>query len=133
MNSIAMGSSAQVSPPDLQLATTCRACGSKRLDLFLPLGATPLANSLVPIESDERLPLYPLNVVRCLHCTLVQIQEIVSPVRLFSDYVYFSSVSDALVNHARAFVEAVLATERLDQKSLVVEIASNDGYLLQFF
>ncbi len=123
----------QVVPPDLELVSNCRACGSARLDLFLPLGSTPLANSLLPLEAEESLPLYPLNVLRCLDCALVQLQEIVSPERLFSDYVYFSSVSDALVRHARGFVESVLAAERLDQGSLVVEIASNDGYLLQFF
>jgi SAM-dependent methyltransferase len=118
---------------DLKLALSCRACGSSRLDLFLPLGSTPLANSLLPIDSDESLPLYPLNVVRCLDCTLVQLREIVAPERLFSEYLYFSSVSDALVQHARGFVESVLAAEKLGPESLVVEIASNDGYLLQFF
>lgn len=120
-------------PSKVQDVRACRSCGSVRLDLFLPLGATPLANSLLPAGTNGEAPRYPLTVMRCLDCSLVQLKEIVPPEDLFSNYLYFSSVSPAIVSHAEALANAVLASEQLGRSSLVVEIASNDGYLLQFF
>ncbi|HLG73108.1 MAG TPA: class I SAM-dependent methyltransferase, partial [Chloroflexota bacterium] len=118
----------------VQEVRACRSCGSGRLDVFLPLGLTPLANSLLPAgQSAESSPRYPLTVMRCEDCSLVQLKEIVPPEDLFSHYLYFSSVSPAIVSHAESLAGAVMAREKLGGAALVVEIASNDGYLLQFF
>jgi SAM-dependent methyltransferase len=123
-----------MSAPDLSLATACRSCGGERLELILDLGQTPLANALLPADgSVSRPPLYPLTLVRCPDCALVQIGEIVAPERLFSDYVYFSSFSETMLRHAEAMAAELTARERLGPDSLVVELASNDGYLLQYF
>jgi SAM-dependent methyltransferase len=114
--------------------TACRACGSSDLVDVLDLGRTPLANALLPaICGEAGGETYPLNVVRCATCTLLQLREIVPPETLFSQYAYFSSVSDALVQHAAELADAVAAAEPLGPSSLVIEIASNDGYLLKAF
>jgi SAM-dependent methyltransferase len=121
-------------PTNITVITACRACGCADLIPVIVLGPTPLANSLLPPgETQARVPLYPLDVVRCADCSLVQIIQVVSPTELFSDYVYFSSFSDALLEHAHAMTDALVVSEHLDHQSLVLEIASNDGYLLQFF
>jgi SAM-dependent methyltransferase len=113
---------------------SCRACGSRDLRLILALGKTPLANSLLRRDQlDQPEPRFPLDLAFCPRCSLVQITETVPPEVLFRDYLYFSSFSDALVAHARQNVQKLLASRPLDAGSLVVEIASNDGYLLQFF
>jgi SAM-dependent methyltransferase len=98
----------------------------------LSLGRLPLVNELVE-PGDTAAPAFPLDVVRCCRCTLVQLRETVSPETLFRTYPYLSSYSDTFVEHARAF--AAQATNELDlaDGSLVIEAASNDGYLLQFF
>jgi SAM-dependent methyltransferase len=100
----------------------------------LSLGETPLANALLT-EADlaRPEPRYPLDVVFCTACTLVQITETVPPELLFRDYVYFSSFSDTALEHARILAEQVNSTRALDASSRVVEIASNDGYLLQHY
>jgi SAM-dependent methyltransferase len=112
--------------------TTCRSCGSGALEPMLSLGETPLANALVTDvnEVDERVP---LDVVFCRACTLVQITEDVAPEVLFRDYVYFSSFSDTAVENARGIAERLIAERDLDDESLVMELASNDGYLLQHY
>jgi hypothetical protein len=116
------------------MATVCRSCGGGGLELVLDLGATPLANALLPAEGSAAPPAeYPLSLRRCPACTLVQLGEIVAPERLFSDYVYFSSFSDTMLRHAQAMASDLIAEERLGGGSLVVELASNDGYLLQYF
>ncbi len=118
----------------MEITVPCRACGSHNLKLVLSLGKTPLANSLLTADQiDKPEPTFPLELAFCPDCALVQITETVPPEVLFRDYLYFSSFSDALVNHARLNVEKLLATRKLGAGSLVVEIASNDGYLLQFF
>ncbi|MDW8344337.1 MAG: class I SAM-dependent methyltransferase [Verrucomicrobiae bacterium] len=112
----------------------CRACGASPLKIFLSLGRTPLANSLLTADQlRQPEPTYPLEVAFCPECSLVQITETVPPEILFRDYVYFSSVSDTVVANARAMVADLLATQPLSSNSLVIEVASNDGYLLQFF
>jgi SAM-dependent methyltransferase len=122
-----------VTPPDLTRTTACRACGGG-LELVLDLGATPLANALLPAEGSAGPPTeYPLTLRRCPVCTLVQLGEVVGPERLFSDYVYFSSFSDTMLHHAEAMASDLIAAEGLGRDSLVVELASNDGYLLQYF
>lgn len=110
----------------------CRACGFASLDAVLSLGDMPLVNSLLDDEG-EREDRYPLDVVRCPRCTLVQITETVPPEVLFREYAYFSSFSDTFLTHARTFADGMRGMLELGPRSLVVEAASNDGYLLQFF
>jgi len=113
----------------------CRSCGSDKLRPFLTLGHVPLADALLEAKDLDRIePKFPLDVAFCEDCTLVQIFETVPPEVLFcQDYPYYSSFSDALLAHSRANVENLIETRDLDENSFVVEIASNDGYLLQFF
>jgi SAM-dependent methyltransferase len=112
----------------------CRSCGSARLDTFLSLGETPLADGLVRPESTAPEPRFPLDVAFCADCSLVQILEEVPPAQLFVDnYLYFSSFSDALAAHAREHAHGLIDSRHLGNDSLVVEIASNDGYLLSNF
>jgi SAM-dependent methyltransferase len=111
----------------------CRLCGGRRLEVFLSLGNLPLADALVREEDlDRREPRYPLDLAFCPDCALVQILEEVSPERLFVDnYLYFSSYSEALLAHSRKHAERLVAERGLGPESLVVEVGSNDGYLLQ--
>jgi SAM-dependent methyltransferase len=110
----------------------CRSCGSGEVTIVLSLGETPLANSLLTTPHDPEQA-YPLDLAFCPHCSLVQITETVPPAKLFRDYLYFSSFSDTMLGHAKTLVDRVLAQHHLDDSSLVVEIASNDGYLLQYY
>lgn len=112
----------------------CRACGSTTIASVLALGRTPLANALIdPAQNGGPEETFPLNLVRCVDCTLLQIDETVPPEKLFSHYAYFSSFSDAMVEHARAIVHRLIAERRIGGSSLVMEVASNDGYLLQHY
>ena len=114
---------------------TCRACRSSDLSAVVDLGITPLADGLVAeadLHRDE--PRFPLDVVFCESCALVQIRETVPPEILFgADYPYFSSFADAVVDNARENAEDIADRRRLGPDSLVVELASNDGYLLRRF
>jgi 2-polyprenyl-3-methyl-5-hydroxy-6-metoxy-1,4-benzoquinol methylase len=113
---------------------TCRACGNALTQTFVDLGLSPLANSYV---SAERLgsgeTFYPLHVYICDRCFLVQLESFESPEQIFSDYAYFSSYSATWLNHAEAYAAAMTERFRLSIGSQVVEVASNDGYLLQYF
>lgn len=112
--------------------TRCRSCGSHDLRLVLSLGETPLANSLLTeVELQKPEPIFPLDLVFCGNCTLVQITETVPPEQLFSNYLYFSSFSDTMLQHSEALVKRLIHDRQLNSGSLVIEIASNDGYLLQ--
>lgn len=112
--------------------TLCRSCGYAHLEPILDLGRTPLANALRTAEQLELPePAFPLELVFCPDCTLVQITETVPPETLFSDYLYFSSFSETLLRHARALTEQLMASRRFTEDSLVIEVASNDGYLLR--
>lgn len=114
--------------------TTCRSCGGSNLKMILSLGRTPLANSLLTeAELAAPEPVYPLDLVFCPDCTLVQITETVPPEMLFRDYLYFSSFSDTMLAHAEALTGRLIADRHLGDTSLAVEIASNDGYLLQYY
>ena len=116
------------------LSASCRSCGRNGLELILSLGQTPLANALLTAaQLDAVEPTYPLDLVFCPHCTLVQITETVPPEKLFRQYLYFSSFSDTVLQNAQALVRRLIPMHRLDSGSLVVEIASNDGYLLQYY
>lgn len=121
-------------PPSAPGTFRCRSCGSDRIEAVLSLGSTPLANALLAsAEPDAGEPRFPLDVVFCAGCSLVQLTETVPPDVLFGEYVYFSSFSPAAVEHARQLTERVVADRRLGADHLVVEIASNDGYLLQHY
>jgi C-methyltransferase C-terminal domain/Putative zinc binding domain/Methyltransferase domain len=112
----------------------CRSCDNPALASVLDLGSTPLANALVKPEDRGSLEArYPLRLVFCPDCTLVQITETVRPEILFRDYLYFSSFSDTMVKHAKELAVRLIAERSLGPHSLVVEVASNDGYLLQFY
>ena len=113
-------------------APRCRSCQQGGLVTVLSLGRTPLANALLSREQlDQPEATYPLDLVYCPGCALVQITETVSPETLFREYLYFSSFSDTMLRHARTLASRLTAERELDAGSLVVEIASNDGYLLQ--
>jgi SAM-dependent methyltransferase len=114
---------------------SCRSCGGEDLSVFLSLGDLPLSDGLLSKDDLQRQePRYPLDVAFCPDCALVQILETVPPEELFgADYPYFSSFTDALLQHSAANVAARIAERRLDANSLVVELASNDGYLLQYY
>src|ERR1051326_3064259 len=113
---------------------SCRSCGASDLQPVLDLGATPLANGLLTQEQlSQPEPTFPLKVVFCPNCSLVQLTESVSPEKLFREYVYFSSYSDALLAHARTLALRLIGERKLGPGKLVVEAASNDGYLLQFY
>jgi len=125
-----MGATKRVEP----VRRICRSCGHGGLELVLDLGRVPLANALLTADQlNEPEDRFPLALYFCPHCALVQIGETVPPERLFRDYAYASSFSDTMVEHARALVEALIRTRSLNPASLVIEVASNDGYLLQFY
>jgi SAM-dependent methyltransferase len=112
----------------------CRSCDSNRGELVLDLGEQPLANNLLnPGDIDKSEPRFPLRLAVCTECWLLQITDLVPPVELFSDYVYFSSYSDAWVRHAAQCANRYRDEFALNSQSHVVEIASNDGYLLRNF
>lgn len=114
---------------------TCRSCGSDRLTTFLDLGQQPIANALVePERLGEPEERFPLEVAHCADCALVQVTESLPPEVLFGrDYPYFSSFSPALLKHSRDHALALMAERALGPDSLVIEVASNDGYLLKNF
>lgn len=113
----------------------CRSCGAGGLQEFLSLGPMPLSDGLLAAEDLARQePLFPLDVAFCPNCSLVQILETVPPEQLFAaDYPYFSSFTDTLLQHSRRNVRERIAERQLDRGSLVIELASNDGYLLQYY
>ena len=111
----------------------CRSCGSHDVVTFLPLGLSPLANGLLPEGFEGAEPVYPLDVALCRSCALVQLTFAPPPDDLFRIYPYFSSFSDTMVSHAGQLAQSLISRRHLDESSLVIEIASNDGYLLQFY
>jgi SAM-dependent methyltransferase len=114
--------------------STCRLCGASLKRTFVDLGKSPLCESFLTVEQLETVePFYPLHVRICDVCLLVQLEAYVSAGDIFRDYAYFSAYSDTWVAHAAAYTEAVTAQFGLESDSLVVELASNDGYLLQHF
>lgn len=112
----------------------CRSCGCAGLELVLSLGQMPLANALLTRDQlSLPEPMFPLELAFCPKCSLVQILETVPPETMFNSYPYFSSFSDTAVRNAEAITRCLVAGRRLDENNLVAEIASNDGYLLQFY
>ncbi len=118
----------------MSLSFQCRSCGSREGALILDLGLQPLANNLLREEDLAKPePKFPLRLAVCQSCWLLQILDLIPPVQLFSEYLYFSSFSDLMLRHAKEAAERYIREFGLDQKSLVIEIASNDGYFLKNF
>jgi len=111
----------------------CLSCGQNGLLPVLDLGQTPLANALPASSASTNEAFYPLQLAFCPHCAMVQITHIVPPAILFSDYIYWSSFSDTMLRHARHSAQSLMASRALNEQSLVIEIASNDGYMLKNF
>jgi hypothetical protein len=112
----------------------CRFCKATLRQTFVDLGMSPLCeNYLSADQLNQMEPFYPLHVYVCEHCFLVQLEEYVSPEHIFTEYAYFSSYADTWLQHARNYTESMIDRFHLDSDSQVVEVASNDGYLLQYF
>jgi len=112
----------------------CRFCSQPLAESFVDLGVSPLANAYLSAAACEQPEtFYPLHVLRCTHCHLVQLPAVESPETIFREYAYFSSMSESWLAHAEAFAAAVTARFGLDARHRVVEVASNDGYLLRCF
>jgi SAM-dependent methyltransferase len=115
-------------------SASCRFCGTALDVVFADLGMSPLANSYVPPDRASAMePFYPLRALVCRECLLVQLEEFESAEAIFSDYAYFSSYSSTWLEHSRRYVEQMVDRWGLDGGRHVVELASNDGYLLQYF
>lgn len=110
----------------------CRICNSTNTKMVFSLGEMPLANSLLS-KPDEPYKKYPLELVLCKNCSAVQLSKTIIPSEMFCDYSYLTSYSIPMVAHAAELVSDVLVSEQLGKESLVVEIGSNDGYLLQHY
>jgi hypothetical protein len=116
------------------VTTTCRFCQAPLRHTFVDLGMSPLCESYIRADQLNTVePFYPLHVKVCESCHLVQLPEYVSREHIFSEYAYFSSYSDSWLKHASSFVEMISRRLKLGTESLCVELASNDGYLLQYF
>jgi SAM-dependent methyltransferase len=112
----------------------CRFCGAALQRTFVDLGRAPLSNAFLTAEQLRQMePHYPLHVYVCEECLLVQLEEFATAENIFTDYLYFSSFSDLWLRHAEAYAARMTDELRLSAGSLVVEVASNDGYLLQYF
>ncbi|MBT3069832.1 class I SAM-dependent methyltransferase [Rhodomicrobium sp. Az07] len=113
---------------------TCRLCGAPVRETFVNLGMSPLCESFIAKDAvDAMEPYYPLHALVCRECFLVQLREYVTPDDIFREYAYFSSYSSSWVAHAKAYCETIAKRLSLGRDSLVIELASNDGYLLQHF
>ncbi len=112
----------------------CRFCGKKLTVTFTDLGITPLSNSFISLKNLYRSEVfYPLHAMVCEECLLVQVIDVQTPKEIFSEYAYFSSYSDSWLNHAKEYAQMIISKLMLGRDSNVIEIASNDGYLLQYF
>ena len=113
---------------------SCLFCAAPLRRTFVDLGMSPLCESFLRADQlDQGETFYPLHVRLCEECLLVQLQVYVDPKDIFTEYAYFSSFSNAWLEHAKAYVDMIVARQQLDARHLVVELASNDGYLLQWF
>jgi hypothetical protein len=130
---IAAGEPGTAERPQAAAPILCRSCGADELELVVDLGVQPLSNSNLTAADLMRMePHYPLVVHRCPRCHLVQVPAVVAAEHIFSDYIYFSSYSQSWLDHARTYCTRMIERWGLGPRSLVVEIASNDGYLLQY-
>ena len=118
----------------MSMTNTCRFCDAELHQSFCDLGMSPLSNSYLSAELLQQMePFYPLHAYVCSACFLVQLPEVESPQNIFSDYAYFSSYSDSWLSHAKEYTDEMIKRFKFDSSSQVIEIASNDGYLLQYF
>lgn len=116
------------------ITNSCRFCGSQLRHTFVDLGVSPLANSYLKAEQLQQMEsFYPLHIYVCEKCFLVQLPVFQTPEDIFTDYAYFSSYSESWLRHARDYVELMVERFGFNSDSQVIEIASNDGYLLQYF
>ena len=116
------------------LEMNCRFCNNSLEKVFINLGKSPLANSYLNKEDHNKGEIfYPLRAFVCSKCFLVQLEEYESPKNIFTEYAYMSSYSESMLNHVKEFVEQTINRFHLDKNSQVIEIASNDGYLLQYY
>src|SRR5262245_10001267 len=112
----------------------CLSCGARNPQMVLSLGTMPLANSFIdPARAGEAEPRYPLELVFCEDCRLVQLSEIVDPAIIFDDYVYMTGTSSTMAKHYAALAEGHVARFGLGDESLVVDVGANDGSLLRAF
>jgi len=112
----------------------CRFCETVLDQTFVDLGMSPLCESYLPADHLNQMePFYPLHVYVCGNCFLVQLEAYVSPEHIFGDYAYFSSFSDSWLAHAKRYSDLMVERFGIGAKKFVVELASNDGYLLQYF
>lgn len=112
----------------------CRFCNTPLKNTFVDLGMSPLCESYVSADQINQMePFYPLHVYVCDNCFLVQLEEYVNPENIFSEYAYFSSYSDSWLEHSKKYTDMAIERFHLNENSQVTEIASNDGYLLQYF
>ncbi len=112
----------------------CLNCGNKLRYTFADLGTSPLCNEILkPEQVNDGQMSYPLHTYVCDACFLVQVGKCVSPEKIYEDYSYFSSYSDSWLKHAERYVDFMMDEYKINRESFVVEIASNDGYLLQYF
>jgi 2-polyprenyl-3-methyl-5-hydroxy-6-metoxy-1,4-benzoquinol methylase len=115
-------------------SSLCRFCGAALKHTFVDLGMSPLCESYLSAEQLNQMePFFPLHVYVCERCFLVQLEEFVSPAEIFTEYAYFSSYADTWLQHAKAYTDLMAERFHLGPRSHVVEVASNDGYLLQYF
>lgn len=113
---------------------TCRFCNNPLEKDFVDLGMSPLSNSYISAEDlQTRESFYPLHAYVCEECFLVQLEEFEAPEQIFGDYAYFSSFSESWLKHAKEYTKQMISRFALDEHKQIVEIASNDGYLLQYF
>jgi C-methyltransferase C-terminal domain/Putative zinc binding domain/Methyltransferase domain len=135
-NTIALEEADPTAKQTKTISTTahCRFCKAPLRHTFVDLGMSPLCESYLTIDQLNRMePFYPLHVKVCEACFLVQLEEYVSPEHIFTEYAYFSSYSDSWLKHSSNYVDMVSERFGLGAQSLAVELASNDGYLLQYF
>lgn len=113
---------------------SCRFCGTKLQHTFVDLGMSPLCESFLSSDQLNHMePFYPLHAYVCDSCFLVQLEEYVTPDEIFTEYAYFSSYSDSWLEHCKKYTEMIVSRLNLNSQSQVMELASNDGYLLQYF
>ena len=117
----------------INLTLNCRFCNEVLINIFVDLGTSPLSNAFLKKEMIDSEKKYPLCAYVCDNCFLVQIPEFEKPENIFDNYAYFSSYSSTWLQHAENYVNMIIKKFNFNEKNFVVEIASNDGYLLQFF
>ena len=123
-----------VQPSTSANLANCRFCGAGLRHTFVDLGMSPPCEAILEqAQLNQMEPFYPLHVFVCDHCFLVQLQEYVAPEDIFTEYAYFSSYSNSWLAHAKAYTKLMIERFKLNAQSQVVELASNDGYLLQYF